>query len=75
MNRKRLVLILALPIVLVVAAASIVLLFPAERVAAIAARHAETALGREVRIDRVSIDLFPTPGVALEGVAIAGAEA
>src|SRR5690606_31843247 len=43
--------------------------------AAIAARHAETALGREVRIDRVSIDLFPTPGVALEGVAIAGAEA
>ena len=73
MNRKRLLLILALPIVLVVAAASVVLLLPAERVAAIAARHAETALGREVRIDRVSIDLFPRPGVALDGVAIAGA--
>ena len=73
MNRKRLVLILTLPLVLVIAAATIVFLLPAERVAGIAARHAESALGREVRIDRVSIDLFPAPGVALEGVAIAGA--
>lgn len=70
-RRKRI--LLALAVVLLVGAGALVtavLLLPAERVAALAARHAEAALGREVRLDRVSLDFFPAPGIVLEGVAI-----
>lgn len=71
-NRKRLLLILALPAALVAAVAGVALLLPAERIAALAQSQAEAALGREVRIERVSLKLFPTPGVSMTGVVIGG---
>lgn len=72
-QRRILVLALVLPLAAAALAAVSVLLVPAERVAALAAERAESALGREVRIERVEVDAFPAPGVALEGVAVAGA--
>ncbi|HEX6938119.1 MAG TPA: AsmA family protein [Longimicrobiales bacterium] len=75
MNRKLLALLLVVPLALVAVAAAVARLVPADRVAALAAARAEAALGRDVRIERVAVDLLPTPGIALDGVAIAGASA
>ncbi len=75
MNRRVIVLLPALPLAVVAAAAGAALLLPADRIAGLAADRAEAALGREVAIERVEVDVFPAPAVALEGVAVAGAGA
>jgi hypothetical protein len=73
MRRRRLAILLAVPLIAVaVLAAGVVLLVPEDRIAALAAERAEAALGREVRLSGVSLDFFPRPAVALEGVALAG---
>ncbi|HEX7051119.1 MAG TPA: AsmA family protein, partial [Longimicrobiales bacterium] len=74
-RRRRLLLffLLFLPLVLAGGLAAAVLLLPTERIAALASERAEAVLEREVNIGRISIDLFPTPAVALEGVVVGGA--
>lgn len=74
MKRRTLILLLVLPLAVLAAVAGAALMIPTERVAALASAQAEAALGREVRIERVDLDLFPAPAVVLEGLAIAGAE-
>lgn len=75
MNRRRVLIALAVVALAVVAiAGAVLLLLPRDRIAALAAERAEAVLGREVRIEAVDVDFFPRPAVALEGVAIAGAE-
>jgi hypothetical protein len=58
--------------VVLLAVIGAVLLIPTDRVAALAADRASTMLGREVRIEGVSLTFFPKPGVALQGVEVAG---
>jgi hypothetical protein len=72
MKRRNRLLLLLLPLALAGAGVAAVLLIPTERVATIAAERAGAMLGREVRIDDVSLALFPRPAVALEGLEIAG---
>lgn len=72
-HKRRVALLLLLPLALAAAAAGAILMLPAERIAALAADRAEAALEREVRIERVSLDVFPAPAVSLEGVAVGGA--
>ncbi len=72
MKRRNRLLLLLLPVVLLLAGVTAVLLIPTDRIAALAADRASAMIGREVRIEGVSLALFPKPAVALEGVAVAG---
>lgn len=68
--KKVLVIVGVLLGVLMVGALVAVLMFPAERVAALAAAQAEASLDRQVRIESVRLRLFPRPAAELEGVAV-----
>lgn len=72
MKRRNRLLLLLLPLALAAIGGAAVLLIPTERVAALAAEKAGAMLGREVKIDDVSLALFPRPAVALEGLEVAG---
>ena len=45
--------------------------FPAEKLKAMAIEQIETALGREVTIDKISPSIFPFIGIEIKGIAIA----
>ncbi|MGK7311225.1 MAG: AsmA family protein [Candidatus Longimicrobiales bacterium M2_2A_002] len=71
MNRRRILLIAAAGLALLVGAVVLtVVLIPEQRVADAVATRAESALGQPVAIDGVGLVLFPLPGVRLSGVAI-----
>lgn len=73
MTRRRwLWLLLALPLALALAGVVAVIFIPTDRIAALAADRASTALGREVRLEGVSLALFPRPAVSLTGIEVAG---
>lgn len=73
MKRRNWILALLLvPLFLVLAVLGAVLLIPTERVGALAAEHASTLLDREVTIKRVSLKVFPRPGVSLDQLEVAG---
>lgn len=74
MKRRILIPILLVPVAAVAVLAGAVFMIPEARIAAFASERAEAILGREVRIGRVGIDLFPRPAVVLDELAIAGAD-
>ncbi|MDR0787633.1 MAG: AsmA family protein [Gemmatimonadota bacterium] len=72
MNRKRILLISAGAVVALVVLLTTILVFafPAERVGALAADKASTALGREIGVGKVRLRLFPVLAVSLEKVTV-----
>lgn len=73
MTRRRWLLFLIIPLLaLALAGVVAIALIPTDRVAALASDEASAALGREVRIDGVSLKFFPRPSVSLTGIEVAG---
>lgn len=71
-RRRRYLILLLIPLVLLGASAALVLSLPAERIASLAASRAGAALGREVHFGGAGIHLFPRPAVELRDVRVAG---